>query len=359
MKRSVVCKFPIVMAVMIFMLLSAGINAPADTGGLVIPKNTIFRVKLLDDLNSNMNHKGDLVRMEVMEDVSVNGIVVIPRGTRGTGTVDDVKKAGMGGRQGQIKVTTGSFKAINGVDVPVKIGKGAAGKSTETDNILRAVVPSVSSTSSSSSSSSSFSWDPSGQSGSGHSSSSGTSFSFGLNPGWLIPGRDAYIDAGTELYVNTKDDIDLGLTFKQAAPPGSEQAQAGAGAQFTGSGAGAGAPAASSEQKPALVLHDVLVCRAISDDGDPVGVNKVFTSEVKSLAVWCSYDNAGTDTLLETMWYHEGELVRNKGLYIDADKKQNKVTGVIYSSEPFSKGNWKMDILLNGAVLKSIEFKIE
>ncbi|MDD5476251.1 MAG: hypothetical protein PHU03_07055, partial [Syntrophales bacterium] len=83
-----------------------------------------------------------------------------------------------------------------------------------------------------------------------------------------------------------------------------------------------------------------------------------FTGDIKSLSIWCDFTNAESDTLLESKWYCEGEFVRNKQLFIDVDKPLRATSGAIYSSVPFTKGKWRVDILLNGQVVKSAEFFI-
>ncbi|MFH0801397.1 MAG: hypothetical protein V2A78_03300 [bacterium] len=353
--------------VLSLLLMSIARGNGAETGNLVIPKGTIFCVKLLDSLNSNLNKKGDQVRLEVAEDVTVNGVVVIPKGSRDMGTVGEVHRPGLFRAQGYIKITAGSFKTINNVDVPVQIGKAAQGAPSDTEKLLSALIPTVNTGTGSGSGSGTTSFDPATNTGSGSWSSSSSSFSFGLNPGCLIPGHEAHIDAGATLYVNTTQDVDLGIKADQVTGSGVAAAKGTAAEPPPTSNDASGAvkaadppaaQAATPSPKPAFTLINILVCRGISDAGDPVGVNTAFTDDVKSLSIWCDFTNAESDTLLESKWYCEDQFIRTKQLFIDVDKAVSATSGTIYSSVPFQNGKWRVDILLNGQVLKNTEFVI-
>jgi hypothetical protein len=346
------------MFITVLLLLIAGICGAAENTSLIIPKGTIFRVKILDSLNSNINRKGDQVRLEVAEDVVVKGVVVILKGTRDLATVGEVYRPGLFRAQGYIKISAGSFRTFNNVEVPVHIGKAVQGSPSETERLLGALIPTVNTSTGSGSGSGSSSFNHETGSGSANWSSSSSSFSFGLNPGCLIPGHEAHIDAGAEIYVNTDRDVDLGIT-SESAPSGDKSAAiTEAGAAVAAESSAPSIPTPSPTPSQAFTLKNVLVCRGISDEGDPVGVNNIFTGDLKSLSIWCDFESPGTDTLLESKWYCEGQFLRAKQLFIDADRNPRFASGSIYAGAPLPRGRWRVDLLLNERVLKSSEFVI-
>jgi len=65
--------------------LVLGDQAPADQ--LILPANTEITVTPNDDLSSKKLRKGDSFTVSTVYDVMLNGYVVIPRGSRGSGEV--------------------------------------------------------------------------------------------------------------------------------------------------------------------------------------------------------------------------------------------------------------------------------
>ena len=59
---------------------------------------------LLEAVSSATAKKGQAVRMEIAEDVSINGVVVIPKGTQAEGKVTSVRKGVAGKRDGHLEV---------------------------------------------------------------------------------------------------------------------------------------------------------------------------------------------------------------------------------------------------------------
>jgi hypothetical protein len=57
-------------------------NTTRATGGLALAKDTPIRLRLAKTLSSRVAHSGDAVEFEVVEDVLVDGLVVIARGSK-------------------------------------------------------------------------------------------------------------------------------------------------------------------------------------------------------------------------------------------------------------------------------------
>lgn len=84
----------------------------------VLP-GTEVKVKLLTELSSTTSQPGDVVRYQVIEDVAMEEQLIIPTGAEGKGTVQEVKKSGGFGQEGQVGIDFGTVKAIDGT--PLKM----------------------------------------------------------------------------------------------------------------------------------------------------------------------------------------------------------------------------------------------
>jgi hypothetical protein len=89
-------------------------TAPAN----VLPRGTNIRLRSLTELHSQHNRTGDRFDLEVAEDVMLNGVVIIPRGSPGVGEVTRVRHKGMWGRSGRLETRLLSVRA-NGVNIPI------------------------------------------------------------------------------------------------------------------------------------------------------------------------------------------------------------------------------------------------
>ena len=67
---------------------------------VVLPEKTVFKISLNDNISSKTNLVGDPVEFTVQEDVKVGDILVLPRGSRGSGVVTKVSRPKSFGRSG-------------------------------------------------------------------------------------------------------------------------------------------------------------------------------------------------------------------------------------------------------------------
>lgn len=330
MKKTVRNVHKVVIALLIigFTLINSPVGMLAQSRSLVIPKDTVILMEILDTLDSSANKAGDPVYFETRESVKVDGVVVIPYGTRGSGSLDEVHPAGYWGKGGYFKIKFGSLKTINNLSVPVEIGKAAQGAQQAAGVILPIVSLIIF-------------WP--------------LAF-FGFSKG-----KEARIAGGTQLYVNTRNDVDLGMTAEEAMA----NFKASAGSNKQGEEASQTPPPPAQEGKPAkvnipaLTINDAQICETISETGEPVGANTVFSKDVRSLSIWVAYGKAETDMSLETRWFCGDELIKSKKLFISTASEKNYISGTIFFSEPLPEGNWQMDIYLNGQAIKSIAFKVQ
>jgi hypothetical protein len=76
---------------------------PASSPG-VLPRGTEVTLVLIDTLSSATAKNGQAVRFAVAQDLAVNGIVVVPRGTPAEGIVTHVRKGIPGKQNGSLRI---------------------------------------------------------------------------------------------------------------------------------------------------------------------------------------------------------------------------------------------------------------
>jgi len=81
----------------------AASSAPSNPAEFTLRNGTPIRLRLGKPISSATAHVGDAVDLQVVEDITVDGLVVIPRGAAATGVVKEVeprKRLGHGGKLG-------------------------------------------------------------------------------------------------------------------------------------------------------------------------------------------------------------------------------------------------------------------
>lgn len=143
-----------------------------------LPAETLVRVRLLTEINSGRNQVGDRVRYRVVEDVWVDGRIVIPAGAEGEGRVTAVQSAGRFGQAGRVEVDWGSATTFDGTAVRFAVSERAARQNQEL-----AVAASV----------------------------AGLMIlgPIGLVGGFLVQGAEHVVPVGTEFYVEVAREADL------------------------------------------------------------------------------------------------------------------------------------------------------
>ena len=140
-------------------------------GHIYIPKKTMLNV---EPANSKTHKKNQQVEFKTTENLIINGVVVIPKGTIGMGYVYEVQKAGGFGRKGVLRIAGKEIKTLNNVSVPLRKGLEGKGK---TDGGAVAVAAAVS-----------------------------------LVGGLFMKGSNINYPAGTDFQVEVRDNVDLGVT---------------------------------------------------------------------------------------------------------------------------------------------------
>ena len=98
-------------------------------GHLYIPKKIQLKVELVNAITSKTAQEGENVDIRLVDNLIVNGVVVIPKGTIGKAYVYKARSAGGFGRKGILMIAGKEFKTINNIVVPLKQGLTGEGNS--------------------------------------------------------------------------------------------------------------------------------------------------------------------------------------------------------------------------------------
>ena len=88
--------------------------------GFALVKDTPVRVKLEKGLSSATAHVGDVVELEVLENVLVDGVVVIARGAKAAGKVAEAEPKKHFGHDGKIAISITSVLLSDNESAPVR-----------------------------------------------------------------------------------------------------------------------------------------------------------------------------------------------------------------------------------------------
>lgn len=92
-----------------------------------IPEYTVLQCELITPASSKTNKVNDILTFKTSENLAINGVIVVPRGTIGQAIVTKASRAGMFGQGGKIEFAPRSIKTLNGIDVPLTLDLGGKG----------------------------------------------------------------------------------------------------------------------------------------------------------------------------------------------------------------------------------------
>lgn len=164
----------------------------AFTGGNIeldstsLEKDSLVKIKLVTPLGTKQSRVGDIVEFRAAADMFAGGILIIPQGARGEGKVTKVEPARNFGRDAKLEVSFESIQIIDGTSIPTVLGDKAK---KETQSMATAAGASVAGM---------IILGP-----------------VGVIGGAFVNGKDVNIPAGTELYIQTKNETQtLGMRTK-------------------------------------------------------------------------------------------------------------------------------------------------
>lgn len=99
-----------------------------------VPAELVFKTSFIDTVSPKDAAVGDIVRLKLEEDLSIEGYLVAPRGSRIIARVDKVKKPRSFGRPSEISFAFDRLEPLGPDEIPVFLGNAAilASKSDET-----------------------------------------------------------------------------------------------------------------------------------------------------------------------------------------------------------------------------------
>ncbi|HEY2971564.1 MAG TPA: PEGA domain-containing protein [Pyrinomonadaceae bacterium] len=106
---------------------ASGVDKPESFSFL--PEDTPVRLRLSQTLSSATAKLNDKVDFEVVEDIKVGNVVVIPQGSTGIGTVTEARTKKSFGRAGKLNVNIDYVRLANGDKVSLRAVKGGSGGS--------------------------------------------------------------------------------------------------------------------------------------------------------------------------------------------------------------------------------------
>lgn len=109
----------------------AAARRPEAVSEREIPVGTMFPVRLLNRISSAHARVGDVFQIQVLQDVVIDGAVVIPVGSIGQGRVTEANAAGGWGKGGKLRIALDYVMSIDGQPVPIEANEQTAGRDQE------------------------------------------------------------------------------------------------------------------------------------------------------------------------------------------------------------------------------------
>jgi hypothetical protein len=92
-------------------------TSASSNNGVVLQDRTRVSLAFVEDISSSTAKQNDTVKFVVAEDVLVNGTVLIAKGSEAVGHVTLAKSKGRWGKDGKLRITVDSVKAVDGNNV--------------------------------------------------------------------------------------------------------------------------------------------------------------------------------------------------------------------------------------------------
>jgi hypothetical protein len=108
-------------------------------------------------------------------------------------------------------------------------------------------------------------------------------------------------------------------------------------------------------QEAALVVDEMVVCTSV-EDRQPVGADSSFLDNVETLYCFTRITGAEEPTTVSHVWYYNDKEMANVELNVGEKSWRT------WSSKRIVEewvGNWRVDVVAAGEVLKSLEFTVK
>ena len=114
---------PIVMRVE--SILATLVMDPITMQSVTIPADTVMKFRFMDELSPAISKAGDFVRLELTNDLIVNQCLVAPAGSLLMTEVRKVKRPGMFGVPGEVRLSFNELKPLGSQRPPVIVGEAS------------------------------------------------------------------------------------------------------------------------------------------------------------------------------------------------------------------------------------------
>lgn len=109
---------------------------------IVLPEGAALNVVTAQEINSKDAKPNDPVSFTVAEDLTINGQVIVRKGTVAVGSVINAEKGGYLGKSGKLGVQVESTQTVDGQPLKLRAAKGKEGNDKTTSTaVLSAIVP--------------------------------------------------------------------------------------------------------------------------------------------------------------------------------------------------------------------------
>jgi uncharacterized protein DUF2846 len=128
--RSSIYRTVVMLLVLSFLWLPTTARLATESGqeAIVLTEGTPIRVVTAQDITSKEAKPNDPVNFTVDEDLSVNGQVVVRKGTAALGSVINAEKGGYLGKSGKLAIQVESTQTADGGRLKLRAAKGDEGK---------------------------------------------------------------------------------------------------------------------------------------------------------------------------------------------------------------------------------------
>lgn len=107
---------------------------------LEIQEGTVIRVRLLETIDSKTAKNGDIINLETMERVEINGTIAIEANSRVVGRVINAVQNKSMGRKGKLDISIDYVRAKDGTNVPLSYSLNQSGKDNTVGVVAGAVL---------------------------------------------------------------------------------------------------------------------------------------------------------------------------------------------------------------------------
>jgi hypothetical protein len=125
MKRTIAA----LLALCVISLTSFAQQATSPANPIEIPDGTEIAVVVAETISSKTATEGDPLMFKMDEDLKVNGVVVIAKGTLVKGYVSNAEKNGHFGKAGKLGIRVESTKTVDNQTIKLRASKGREGDS--------------------------------------------------------------------------------------------------------------------------------------------------------------------------------------------------------------------------------------